>query len=941
MSQLARQLIAENKRTKAKSLDLGNCGLTDLEKQVPELFECVWLEELWLCNHYWDAEKREWIESKNKTEQKNQLSFIPSIIQQLQKLKTLYIGGDYIGEEWKINDVSSLKTFGQLTTLYLGFTFLKNTNSLKYLQSLQNLYLIANQISDIHFLENLQNLHILNLNGNQISDIRFLENLRNLHTLYLNNNQISNTRFLEGLQNLRILSIGSNQISNIRFLENLQYLHTLDLSNNKIADSTPTLSFVKRGIPITRYWGMNRICIEGNPFTTPPIEIIEEGNQAILNYFEELELQGSEAVYEAKLLIIGEAGAGKTSLKRKIGNCEAALPDEEKDTTTGIEITQHSFAATADLPEFKMNIWDFGGQAVYHATHQFFLSKRSLYVLVDDGRKEDNNSYWMQIQELFGQGSPLLLFMNQKGTIQRQIPLNDLKGEFPNIRELTTLNLKSEAHKIPDYCRTLEFYIRNLPQFKQGETLPKKWVRIREALEAREENHISLSQFRQICRKEGINEAKRQDFLSDYLHDLGVMLHFQDTPLLKRMVVLKPEWATNAVYAILNHTEQTGKDGQFTYAKLDEVWQSHEYQDVFEELLALMQKFELCYRLKHDENRFIVPQLLPKDKPEFEWKNERNLQLRYEYDFMPKGIITRFIVRRHKFIEAQKLVWQRGVVLKYKKARALVVEEYRNKAINIRIEGKFPQDLMSIITDEIDDINSGFHFNERMKVRKIVPCICSACSGSSKPKLYVYDDLIEILEKGRHQYFCNFGGEPFHIMEALRNIGDSGKGKSRYGSRYEEPVFGGEKMPKKVFIAYDDADEAHLEALTKHLKSLQRNGQLQTWSVNQTIAGSNQQEVLDQQLSEAEVVLLLISVDFVNSDTCVEHILEVAMERKAEGLAEVVPIYVEPCDCEGMSFDGLKALPNDKTKEKFVTLWENRQVAWLNVARGVKEVLKA
>ncbi len=160
----------------------------------------------------------------------------------------------------------------------------------------------------------------------------------------------------------------------------------------------------------------------------------------------------------------------------------------------------------------------------------------------------------------------------------------------------------------------------------------------------------------------------------------------------------------------LNHTEQTGKNGEFTYDDLNEIWQSHEYQDVFEELLALMQKFELCYRLKHDKNRFIVPQLLSKEKPDFEWKENNNLELRYEYDFMPKGILTRFIVRRHKFIEGQRLVWQRGVVLKYKNARALVVEEYRSKAIKIEVKGIFPQNLMSIITDEIDDINGDFHF---------------------------------------------------------------------------------------------------------------------------------------------------------------------------------------------------------------------------------------
>lgn len=1049
MSQLARQLIAENKRTKAKSLDLGNCGLTDLEKQVPQLSDCVWLEELNLGEWYWSENKNIKTNNKgtiNKIGNKTAFIFIQlpslkkihlednnisdaaflagfknlhtltlahnqiddirflknlinlhtlnlsrnqinkySFLTKLNKLQNLFLNGNRIknisflqnltqlqtlnlyGNQ--INDISSLQNLTQLQTLDLYENQISDISFLKNLTQLQTLDLYGNQISDISSLQNLTQLQFLHLNGNQIKDINSLQNLTQLQTLDLYGNQINDISFLQGLTQLQTLNLNKNQVTNISSLQNLTQLKILGLNGNQINDITPLLPIIQREILVNfrikgsrtrtrgrrkskkikkkktvRNNGKESINLSGNPITTPPIEIVQEGNQAILNYFEELELQGSEVVYEAKLLILGEAGAGKTSLKRKIGNCEATLPDEEKDTTTGIEITQHSFAATTDLPEFKMNIWDFGGQAVYHATHQFFLSKRSLYVLVDDGRKEDNNSYWMQIQELFGQGSPLLLFLNQKGTIQRQIPLNDLKGEFPNIRgDLEVINLKSEADKIPDYCRTLEFYIRNLPQFKQGETLPKKWVRIREALEAREENYISLSRFRQICRKQGINEAKRQDFLSDYLHDLGVMLHFQDSPLLKRMVVLKPEWATNAVYAILNHTEERGKDGQFTYADLNEVWQSHEYEDVFEELLALMQKFELCYRLKHDKERFIVPQLLPKDKPDFEWKNERNLQLRYEYDFMPKGIITRFIVRRHKFIEAQKLVWQRGVVLKYKKARALVVEEYRNKAINIRIEGKFPQDLMTIITDEIDDINSGFHFNERMKVRKMVPCICPTCSSNSqqnKPfEVYAYDKLMEKLEKGKHRYYCNTGDEFFDILEALRNIGDSGKRKSSYGFG-REPVFEGAKMPKRVFIAYDDADEAHLKALTKHLKSLEKNGQLQTWSVNQTIVGSNEQQVLDQKLSEAEVVLLLISVDFVNSDTCVEHILKVAVDKHNEGLAQVVPIYVRPCDCEGMAFENLKALPNDTTQPQYVAQWQSKDSAWLNVAKGIKESLK-
>ncbi len=110
--------------------------------------------------------------------------------------------------------------------------------------------------------------------------------------------------------------------------------------------------------------------------------------------------------------------------------------------------------------------------------------------------------------------------------------------------------------------------------------------------------------------------------------------------------------------------------------------------------------------------------------------------------------------------------------------------------------------------------------------------------------------------------------------------------------------------------------------------------------MNQRLAGSDKEAVLAEQLEEAGVILLLISIDFVNSDTCMKHILEEAMEKRAAGLAKVLPIYVRPCDCEDLPFDGLETLPNDKAQPKYVVDWRSEDAAWSNVARGVKAVLK-
>ena len=167
-----------------------------------------------------------------------------------------------------------------------------------------------------------------------------------------------------------------------------------------------------------------------------------------MNYFKELQKYGEKTVFEAKLLIIGEAGSGKTTLAKKIKNVNAGLPNEIEDTTRGIEISVHTLPGFGKKQDFTMNIWDFGGQEVYHSTHQFFLSKRSLYILLADGRREENLDYWLQIQELLGKNSPMLILMNKKGPIYQEIPIKDFRSSYPNLKELFTIDLKNEKKKM-------------------------------------------------------------------------------------------------------------------------------------------------------------------------------------------------------------------------------------------------------------------------------------------------------------------------------------------------------------------------------------------------------------------------------------------------------------------------------------------------------------
>ena len=209
--------------------------------------------------------------------------------------------------------------------------------------------------------------------------------------------------------------------------------------------------------------------------TSPPTEIVSQGFDAIREYFRQFEREGVDNVYEAKLLILGEVGAGKTSLANKLINANYTLREEK--STHGINVLKWSFPVEGDR-QFKVNIWDFGGQEIYHATHKFFLTRRSLYALVADTHKDDTDfSYWLNVVELLNDGSPLLIIKNEKQDRHREINERELRGQFNSLKEVLATNLATNRG-LEEVKHEIEHYIRKLPHI--GTPLPKTWVRVQE-----------------------------------------------------------------------------------------------------------------------------------------------------------------------------------------------------------------------------------------------------------------------------------------------------------------------------------------------------------------------------------------------------------------------------------------------------------------------------
>lgn len=144
---------------------------------------------------------------------------------------------------------------------------------------------------------------------------------------------------------------------------------------------------------------------------------------------------------------------------------------------------------------------------------------------------------------------------------------------------------------------------------------------------------------------------------------------------------------------------------------------------------------------------------------------------------------------------------------------------------------------------------------------------------------------------------------------------------------------GRENHSLKVFVSYSHIDEKQKEALLKHLKPLERMKLITEWHDRKLVAGDAWGEEISRNLERADIVLLLVSVDFINSKYCYDVELDRALERHADGTCRVVPVIVRGCIWQHTPFAKLQALPRDG---KPVTSWPDLDEALSSIAEGVR-----
>ncbi len=478
------------------------------------------------------------------------------------------------------------------------------------------------------------------------------------------------------------------------------------------------------------------------------------------------------------MLVVGQGSVGKTSLVRLLTEGKYD-PGENK--TEGIDI--RPWQIKVNDQDVRLNVWDFGGQEIMHATHQFFLTKRSLYVLVMDarlGEEENRLEYWLKIIQSFGKDSPVIVVGNKVDQQGLDLDRRGLQAKYPNIKAFVETSCP-QARGVEELKAAIKREVGALEHIH--DQLLANWFAVKERLEGMEEDYIPFQDYVRLCREEKIDDEVSQNTLIGFLHDLGLVLNFRDDPRLEETNILNPEWVTNGVYKILNSNMLFQSKGTLERPWLGQILDKRKYpKDKHLFILDMMRKFELCFDFDgFPDQRFLIPDLLTKEEPDTgNWNGA--LAFQYHYSVLPTSIISRFIVRMQQYIN-QNTLWRTGVVLRNDAGnRALVKADIEDRKIFIWVGGPehSRRRFLEVIRSHFDSIHKtipGLAADEKVPL-------------PSHPDIAVdYKHLLRLEVKGIAEWIPEGLEETVNVKRLLDGVEteESRRGRQENRSRENKP----------------------------------------------------------------------------------------------------------------------------------------------------------
>ncbi|MGA8755311.1 MAG: COR domain-containing protein [Stellaceae bacterium] len=701
--QIARQRIAQEAAERTGFLDLGTLGLTCLPE---ELFELSHLRRLKLGSGMTD-EEGEWQEAAEDISPNDVQSDIGQLAK-LPKLSILSVRGV------RFADLTPLAGLHALQSLDCSSTQVRDLVPLAGLSALQSLDCSFTQVSDLVPLAGLSALQSLDCSRTQVSDLMPLAGLSALQSLNCTYTQVGDLTPLAGLSALQSLNCSDTQVSDLMPLAGLSALQSLDCSFTQVSDLVPlaglsalqSLNF--SGCRLARVpdglWGkptLNRLTLYESHLPGVPAEVlshsfVEDCLDALRAHLDDL-AAGQVVVPDAKLMVLGNGYVGKTQIRRRLGgeDFDATVP-----STHGITVASATLRKADGKESARLQIWDFGGQDIYHGAHALFMRARAVFMLVWAPERENSGeqirdgirlrdyplAYWLDyVRHLSSTRSPVILVQTRcerpEDDAVRPPVADEALSQFP-FRTILHYSAKIDRGR-PALDDALNQAVGWLTDEEGVVTIGATRFRVRRRLEElrdtdeklpveqRQYRTITQEHFQQLCEEEG-GVASAKHFLN-YLHNAGVA--FYHDSLFDDRIVLDQSWALDAIYAVFNrdksYKELSRLGGRFSRPLIELlVWQDYEVEEQ-RLLLSMMQSCGICFLHRRsdnrDENEYIAPDLLPDrgavgDQIDSMWDKDLPPETaEFEYSLLHSGIVRSVISRIGSDAGVTAVYWKDGL----------------------------------------------------------------------------------------------------------------------------------------------------------------------------------------------------------------------------------------------------------------------------------------
>lgn len=693
---------------------------------------------------------------------------LPDALGELSTLTYLNLNGTKIKEVPEV--ISELLN---LKGLFLGQTKINMIpDSIQNLKKLERLALWETDISSLPDwvceFKKLRGLYLGRSRG--ICKLpEGIGNLKRLEEIYLDGTGLE--ELPEGFKELNRLSRVTMETTRIRKLllaDTLPNLRNCTLNDMVLERIPRQLINENMGIHVDEKYGQEGLFLHNTKTLCQPISLFSHDREFITAYYEEEKIH----LNETKVVFLGDGEAGKSHIIRRMQSDGELLEHFWGEATPGIAISQKYYQI--DHENVCLQIWDFGGQEIMHSMHRFFLTERTLYVIVVNARdntQDERAKYWLNNIKSFANGCPVILVLNKMdqnpaASINERLLMND----YPQIIKTLKLSaLKDEKEKFEQLVNTILEAVKNFDSYAME--FPVSWNSIKNRLTEMESNYIVDPEYRSICREYHVEDEQIQDWLLDWFHDLGVSFNYHKRDeLLGGYMVLKPQWITNAIYIILFNGRDLTNNGimkindmvALLKAPLNSVEKiSYNITEV-PYILGVMRRFEISYSID-DENEFI-PMMCQKNQHE-EAENfmvEDSLEYFMEYEYLPNNVLHKLMIRMRDDLVTDK-IWLTGMILETQTGGVSALVRMHDKRLEIFVKSKDvgnypPKEYLAEIRRHLLVINQELNLTaEDMIVYK----------EEGIREEIKYNILLIYISENRYEYFSPVFRKPILVKRIL------------------------------------------------------------------------------------------------------------------------------------------------------------------------------